>query len=133
MSVLNQLGKSTLSLQGNKLDPQQHQPNWGYADQTYNDGDLNPELSNLHAVGIPGLSKNGYSVDGDPSDLWIQDFNRPALGGITTPPPPSRLDELDDNAPNNTQASKKGSVVSKIYKSSPGKTYRDSGPTLGRY
>lgn len=124
MSVLNQLGKSTLSLQGNKLDPQPHQPNWGYADQTYNNGDLDPELSNLHRT---------YSVDGDPSDLWIQDFNRPALGGITTPNQPSRLDELDTNAPNNTQASKKGSVVSKIYKSSPGKTYRDSGPTLGRY
>lgn len=124
MSVLNQLSKSTLSLQGNGFNPAPHQPAWGYPDQTYNDGGISPELSNLH---------NTYSTNNDPSDIWIQDFNRSALGGVTTLNPPSKLDELDPLAPKNSQAGKKGSVVSKVYKSKPGLKYKDLGPTLGRY
>jgi len=42
------------------------------------------------------------------------------------------LDELDVNAPNNTQAGL-GGVVSQVYKSSPGRQYRDLGPPNGRF
>lgn len=118
-SVLDQLPVSTLSLQGNRLVANPNSPAWGYPDAS---GDLDPELSSLQYT---------YSVDGDPN-VRIQDFNRVALGGSTTVRPPASLDELDRNAPNNTQAGT-GGVVSQIYKSSPGRNYRDLGPQPGRY
>jgi hypothetical protein len=122
-SVLDQLPNSQFSLVGNGFRAQPNSPAWGYPDQTYNGGDLSPELSDLHYT---------YSVDGDPSDIWIEDFNRAALGGYTSVRPPAQLDELDPNAPNNFQAGM-GGVVSQIYKSSPGRNYRDLGPQPGRY
>jgi len=118
-SVLDQLTKSTLSLQGNGFNPQNNQPSWGYPDLT---SELDPALSKLQYV---------YSVDGNPN-VRIVDFNRASLGGVTSVRPPARLDELDPNAPNNIQAGL-GGVVSQIYKSSQGKRYRDLGPSEGRY
>jgi hypothetical protein len=118
-SVLDQLPASTLSLVGNGLTANQSQPAWGYPDPT---GELSPALSRLQYT---------YSVDGDPNTR-IVDYNRAALGGVTAVRPPATLDELDPNAPNNYQAGM-GGVVSQIYKSSPGRNYRDLGPSEGRY
>ena len=118
-SVLDQLPNSTLSLQGNGFNPQQNQPAWGYPDAT---NELDPALSRLQYT---------YSVDGNPNTR-IVDFNRLALGGSTVVRPPARLDELDPQAPNNTQAGN-GGVVSLIYKSPVGQRYRDKGPQPGRY
>jgi hypothetical protein len=118
-SVLDQLPNSTLSLQGNGFDPQNNQPAWGYQSPL---GTLDPALSELQYT---------YSVDGNPNER-IVDFNRAALGGVTTVRPPARLDELDPNAPNNTQAGM-GGVVSQIYKSLVGRRYKDLGPPGGRF
>jgi len=119
-SVLDQLPQSTLSLEGNRLAANPNSPSWGYPDNT---GELAPDLSRLQYT---------YSVDGDPN-VRIQDFNRASLGGVTAVRPPARLDELDSNAPNNTQAGFAGSVVSQIYKSPSGRRYKDLGPQPGRY
>jgi len=124
-SVLDQLPNSSLSLVGNGFDAQPNSAAWGFPDYTYNNGDLEPELSNLHYE---------YSSINDPDDVSIIDFNRQALGGsiyagLSTP---STLDETDPIAPNNTQAGM-GGVVSQIYKSTPGRNYRDLGPQPGRY
>jgi hypothetical protein len=118
-SVLDQLPNSTLSLQGNRLAANPTQPSWGYPDSS---NQLDPALSNL---------QNTYSVDGNPN-VRIVDFNRTALGGATAVTSPSRLDELDSNAPNNYQAGT-GGVVSQIYKSPSGRRYKDLGPQPGRY
>jgi len=118
-SVLDQLENSNYSLQGNGFNPQVNQPAWGYTDAT---GQLDPALSKL---------QNTYSVDGNPN-VRIKDFNRAALGGVTTVRTPATLDELDPNAPNNYQAGT-GGVVSQIYKSSTGRNYKDLGPSEGRY
>ena len=120
-SVLDQLPDSDLSLQGNNFNPQPNNPSWGYVSN--NNGSLDPALSDL---------QNTYSVDGNPSNERIFDFNRQALGGVTAVRPPSGLDELDSNAPTNYQAGT-GGVVSQIYKSAAGKTYRDLGPADGTY
>ena len=114
MAIIDQLNNSRLSLQGNGFNPQQNQPSWGY--QSPNGSNtLDPSLSELQYT---------YSVDGNP-DERIVDFNRAALGGITTVKPPAMLDELDSNAPNNHQA--------QVYKSTPGRNYKDLGPSDGRY
>lgn len=118
-SVLDQLPQSTLSLVGNGFNTQVNQPAWGYTDAT---GQLDPALSKL---------QNTYSVDGNPN-VRIKDFNRAALGGATTVRTPATLDELDPNAPNNTEAGT-GGVVSQVYKSKPGRRYKDLGPQPGRY
>jgi hypothetical protein len=118
-SVLDQVETSTLSLQGNGFNPAPSSPMWGYQGSN---GSILPELSQL---------QDTYSVDGNPNER-IVDFNRAALGGVTTVTAPSRLDELDPNAPNNFQAGN-GGVVSQIYKSATGRTYRDLGPQPGRY
>jgi hypothetical protein len=65
-----------------------------------------------------------YSVDGNPDVNW-----RLIKGNLPNKPLPSTLDELDVNAPN-LQTS---GVVSQVYKSKTGRTYRDLGPTEGRY
>jgi hypothetical protein len=119
MAIIDQLSESTLSLVGNGFNTQVNQPAWGYVDST---GQLDPALSKL---------QNTYSVDGDPN-VRIQDFNRAALGGVTSVRTPATLDELDSNAPNNYQAGT-GGVVSQVYKSSPGRRYKDLGPSEGRY
>lgn len=118
-SVLDQLPQSTLSLVGNGLTANPNSPAWGYPDAS---GELAPDLSSLQYT---------YSVDGDPN-VRIEDYNRAALGGVTAVRPPASLDELDPNAPNNWQAGT-GGVVSQIYKSASGRTYRDLGPQPGRY
>lgn len=118
-SVLDQLPDSTLSLVGNGLQARPNRSEWGYKAPG---GNLDPELSELQYT---------YSVDGDPN-VRIKDYNRAALGGNTSVKPPAILDELDPNAPNNFQAGT-GGVVSQIYKSSPGRNYRDLGPQPGRY
>ena len=125
-SVLDQLPASTLSLQGNGLRATStpgdtSTPSWGYVNGS---GPIpNPYNSEL---------QNTYSVDGNPNER-IVDFNRQALGGVTTVKPPATLDELDPNAPSNTQAGHAGSVVSQIYKSPQGRRYKDLGPQPGRY
>jgi hypothetical protein len=118
-SVLDQLPDSNLSLQGNRLTANPNSPAWGYQAPG---GTLNPALSQL---------QNTYSVDGNPNER-IVDFNRQALGGVTTVKSPSGLDELDPNAPKNNGAGT-GGVVSQIYKSAQGRKYKDLGPQPGRY
>ena len=119
-SVLDQLPDSTLSLEGNGFfNAQPNNPSWGYLSPV---STLDPALSELQYT---------YSVDGNPN-VRIVDFNRAALGGVTTVKAPARLDELDPNAPNNYQAGL-GGVVSQIYKSSPNQRYKDKGPQPGRY
>jgi len=118
-SVLDQLPTSNFSLPGNNLRANPSQPAWGYKDST---GNLDPAQSKLQYT---------YSVDGNPNER-IVDFNRAALGGVTSVKPPATLDELDRNAPNNTQAGM-GGVVSQIYKSPSGRRYKDLGPQPGRY
>lgn len=120
-SVLDQLPGSTLSLQGNRFNPQPGLSDFGFPDST---NELDPVLSRLHDL---------YSIYQNPQ-LRIKDYNRAALGGSTFAglKKPSRLDELDPNAPNNTQAGF-GGVVSQIYKSLGGRRYKDLGPQPGRY
>jgi hypothetical protein len=120
-SVLDQLPASTLSLVGNNLNASPNSPAWGYQAPNSNNT-LDPALSELQYT---------YSVDGNPNER-IVDFNRTALGGVTTVRPPASLDELDRNAPNNTQAGL-GGVVSQVYKSPNGRQYKDLGPQPGRY
>lgn len=127
-SVLDQLPGSTLSLVGNGFNARPNQAAWGY--KSSGTATLQPELSELHYD--YKVSDPGYSVDNTPSER-IVDFNRAALGGVTRVKPPSILDELDPNAPSNTQAGMANSVVSQIYKSPAGSTYRDLGPQPGRY
>jgi hypothetical protein len=119
-SVLDQLPESQFSLVGNGFNAQPNSPAWGY--QSDNNNSLDPALSELQST---------YSVDGNPNER-IVDFNRSALGGVTSVKAPAQLDELDPNAPNNLQAGM-GGVVSQIYKSASGRKYRDLGPQPGRY
>ena len=124
-SILDQVPTSGFSLQGNNFNPRTQLADWGYPDVT---GQLQPNLSRLQYT---------YSVDGIPN-VRIKDYNRAALGGVTTVRPPSQLDELDPSAPKNLLVGppipgNKGPVVSQIYKSAPGRNYRDLGPSTGRY
>jgi hypothetical protein len=112
-AVLDQLDKSTLSLLGNKLGGI-----WGYIDRD-KPNDLMPSLSKLHY---------SYSVDGVPSGIYLRDYNRGVIRTIGVPPP-SNLDELDQNAPKLIPTG----VVSQAYKSSTGNNYKDLGPAGGRY
>lgn len=125
MSVLDQLENSLYSLQGNGFNPVSSpgnitNPSWGYSSSPTLPDPANSEFQYT------------YSVDGLPKEQIVIDFNRQALGGLQTVPPPSTYDELDPNAPNNYQAGL-GGVVSQIYKSTPGRNYRDLGPQPGRY
>jgi hypothetical protein len=118
--IVNQTTSSLLALQPNGLTATPSQPSWGFPDTTGPNA-LNPLFSKLHRT---------YSVDGVPN-VRIVDFNRTALGGSTTLglSTPSRIDELDTNAPNLTPVG----VVSQVYKSRAGRQYRDLGPRNGRY
>lgn len=113
MPVIDQLPRSTLSLQGNGFNPQQQQPAWGYIDASAN---LDPAASKL---------QNTYSVDSNPN-IRLKDFNP---NGVTTVKQESILDELDTRAPNLTPSG----VVSQIYKSKKGRQYKQLGPQPGRY
>ena len=125
MSLIDKIKLSTLSLEGNKFLVNRGTPAWGYTNKLLND--LTPELSKLHLT---------YSVDGNPF-MRITDFNTKALGGANPVKKPSQLDELDSNAPTNTQVGVQvgpgGSVVSQIYKSPNGQQYKQKGPKDGRY
>jgi hypothetical protein len=113
MPIIDQLDRSNLSLQGNGFNPQQQSPAWGYIDPSAN---LDPAASKL---------QNTYSVDSNPQ-VRLKNFNRT---GVTTVPAESRLDELDNRAPNLQPSG----VVSQIYKSKPGRQYKQLGPRDGRY
>lgn len=113
MPIIDQLNRSTLSLQGNGFNPQQQSAAWGYIDASAN---LDPAASKL---------QNTYSVDSIPP-VRLKDFNR---NGTSVVPAESRLDELDTNAPNMQPIG----VVSQIYKSKVGRQYRQLGPREGRY
>ena len=112
-SVLDQLPNSSLSLQGNGFNPQTNQAAWGYIDASAN---LDPAASKL---------QNTYSVDSIPN-VKLKNFNK---NGVATVKAESRLDELDNNAPNLTPIG----VVSQIYKSKQGRQYKQLGPQPGRY
>ena len=113
MPIIDQLDQSNLSLQGNGFNPQQQSAAWGYIDASAN---LDPAASKL---------QNTYSVNSIPN-VRLKDFNR---SGVTTVPAESRLDELDGRAPNMQPSG----VVSQIYKSKPGRQYKQLGPRDGRY
>jgi hypothetical protein len=72
----------------------------------------------------PGTLHNLYSVDGNPDVRW-----RTSNGNLGVKPQPSTIDELDPIAPNLNPVG----VVSQVYKSKPGRRYKDLGPTEGRY
>jgi hypothetical protein len=118
-SLLNLLNSGTgnLSLVSNNINAQPNSPAWGYIDATSN---LDPAASRL---------QNTYDVNGIPN-VKLVDFNH---NGVTTVKGQSTLDELDANAPKNTQAGGAGSVVSQIYKSTPTQQYKQKGPQPGRY
>jgi hypothetical protein len=111
--AINYPSTSRLSLSGNGLNPNRNQPAWGFIDASAN---LDPAASKL---------QNTYSVNTTPQ-IRLKDFN---LNGVTTVPAESRLDELDNRAPNLIA----GGVVSQVYKSATGRTYKDLGPAGGRY
>jgi len=113
MAIIDQLNRSNLSLQGNGINPHQQSPSWGYIDASAN---LDPAASKL---------QNTYSVDSIPQ-VRLKNFN---IDGVTTVPAESRLDELDRRAPNLQPSG----VVSQIYKSKPGRQYKQLGPQPGRY
>lgn len=71
----------------------------------------------------PASLHDSYSVDGTPNVRWK------TISGTGMKPSPSSLDELDQNAPKLIP----GGVVSTAYKSKAGKTYKDLGPSGGRY
>ena len=123
MSLFDKLNQKTkkgepnnLSLVGNNFNPQTKSPAFGYVDSTNN---LNPRLSRLH---------NEYSINAIPK-VRIIDFNKSAYPSVL--PPASGIDELDKDAPNLNPVA--GGVVSQIYKSKQGRTYKDLGPAGGRY
>ena len=72
----------------------------------------------------PGTLHNLYSVDGNPDVRW-----RTSNGNLGVKPQPSNLDELDPIAPNLNPVG----IVSQVYKSKPGRQYKDLGPVEGRY
>jgi len=128
MSLFNRLNKKSiegepnnLSLAGNGFNPQKLSPAFGYADPANTLNPLDPALSRLQFT---------YSVNSTPR-VRIVDFNKTEYKSYL--PPESILDELDKDAPKNLRAGSIGSVVSQVYKSKQGRTYRDLGPTEGRY
>ena len=114
MAIIDQSNNSKLGLIRNGFNPQPGNAAWGYADPTAN---LDPAVSKL---------QNTYSVDSNPQ-IRLKDFNK---NGISTIRAESQLDELDNRAPNLTPNT---GVVSQVYKSKSGRTYKDLGPSDGRY
>lgn len=86
-------------------------------------GGIKPQKFGVNPAPPDSLHET-YSVDGQPSVMW-----RLIKGNIGIKPSPSKLDELDPNAP----SLKPGGVVSQVYKSKQGRRYKDLGPTEGRY
>lgn len=136
MAVVDQYKTSTLGvLVNHKVDPQRDplakNSFWGYRDPSSN---VDPALSQLHGEGFANPYQLGYSVDGTPN-VNILKFG--VAGYSTTVKPPSLIDELDKDAPNNYQIGAPvpngGPVVSQIYKSPLSQQYRSKGPRDGRY
>jgi hypothetical protein len=115
MSILDQLTQSNLSLDGSR----------GYSSRSFG---FRPAPSPIGDKADATALHRDYSAFNNPSRVYVKDFN-----GTIFNRPASTLDETDPIAPNNTQAGTPGSVVSQIYKSSPGKNYDDLGPTGGHY
>ena len=67
----------------------------------------------------PNSLHDQFSVDGNPDVTWR------TISGTGMKPPPSRLDELDPNAPKLNVVG----VVSKSYKSKAGQKYLDNKPS----
>jgi hypothetical protein len=138
MAVVDQYKTSTLGLLvRHNVEPQRDltakNSYWGYRDPSAN---VDPALSQLHGEGFFDPYTLGYSVDGTPN-VRVSSFGDISAGSTISVKQPSLIDELDPNAPNNTQIGKPvpngGPVVSQIYKSPTGQRYRDLGPTEGRY
>ena len=85
-------------------------------------GGRKPQQFGVNPVPPDSLHKL-YSVDGSPDVTWR------SINGSNMKPQPSKLDELDTNAPN----LRPSGVVSQVYKSKTGRRYKDLGPTEGRY
>ena len=71
----------------------------------------------------PGSLHDQYSTTGKPAVKWR------TISGDGMKPQPSKLDELDTQAPNLNPVG----IVSQVYKSKQGRRYKDLGPTEGRY
>jgi hypothetical protein len=71
----------------------------------------------------PNSLHNLYSVDGQPNVTWR------SSNSLGFKPQPSKLDELDTQAPNLNPVG----IVSQVYKSKQGRRYKDLGPIEGRY
>jgi len=138
MAVVDQYKTSTLGLLiRHGVEPQRDltakNSYWGYRDPSAN---VDPALSQLHGEGFLSPYGLGYSVDGTPN-VRVASFGDISAGSTISVRPQSTIDELDPNAPNNTQIGRPvpngGPVVSQIYKSPTGQRYRDLGPIDGRY
>jgi hypothetical protein len=138
MSVVDQYKTSTLGLLvRHSVEPQRDLTGknsyWGYRDPSAN---VDPALSQLHGEGFNNPYEPGYSVDGTPT-VRVVSFGDISAGSTISVKKPSLIDELDRNAPNNTQIGAPvpngGPVVSKIYKSPLQDQYRSKGPRDGRY
>lgn len=99
MGLLDKLKNSILGLKGEK-----------------------PQQFGVNPVPPDSLHLN-YSTEGQPNVSW-----RPS-NGLGFKPLPSKLDELDAQAPNLRNVG----VVSQVYKSRTGRRYKDLGPKEGRY
>ena len=138
MPVVDQYKTSTLGLLiRHGVEPQRdltaRNSFWGYRDPSSN---VDPKLSQLHGEGFSNPYQLGYSVDGTPN-VRVVSFGDISAGSTITVKPPSIIDELDKNAPNNTQIGTPvpngGPVVSQIYKSPLSEQYKSKGPKDGRY
>jgi hypothetical protein len=125
MPLQDKLKDSKLSLEGNGFNPQPKTPSWGYTNPNVNPATLNPLDPKLSAL------QNTYDVDSNPAGINIVNFNKTQYKASL--PAESQLDELDLRAPKNERAGRVGSVVSQIYKSPTGQSYKDKGPKDGRY
>jgi hypothetical protein len=100
----------------------------GLLDKLPTDGTLSLKGNKPQTFGVNPIPPNSlhqlYSVDGNPSVDW-----RLIKGNLPNKPLPSRLDELDAQAPD----LKPVGVVSQVYKSKTGRRYKDLGPKEGRY
>lgn len=124
MSVLTQLTKSNLSLDGTT----------GLTNRKFGYVPANSPVE-------PGTANSGYPITPlhrdysayeNPNKINAVNFNKNGESVLQTATP-SRLDETDINCPTNFQAGAVGSVVSQIYKSTLGQNYKDKGPTGGKY
>ena len=86
-------------------------------------GGAKPQQFGVNPIPPDSLHQQ-YSVDGNPDVNW-----RLIKGNLPNKPQPSTMDEMDTQAPNLNPVG----VVSQVYKSKPGRRYKDLGPTEGRY